>query len=210
MYQLYNSIRTYMLQYPKILGSKASPVNKPCLAFVKYDGSNLRWEWSPKKGWNKFGTRHQLFDASHSLYSQAIPIFLDQMADEIVYRTKQIAKNPERITAFTEFLGKSSFAGSHSEEETKELKLFDVFLFKKGFVPPEQFVEVYGSMPQAAEVIYRGMLDADFIKDVREGKYDVVEGVIAKGTDFTVKIKTYEYLEQLKKHFHNRWTDYAE
>jgi hypothetical protein len=107
---------------------------------VKYDGSNLRWEWSPKKGWNKFGTRRQLFDASTPLYNQAIPLFLDGMGDEIVYRTKQIVKNPERITAFTEFFGPSSFAGQHVEDEEKELRLFDVFLFKKAFVPPKQFV----------------------------------------------------------------------
>jgi len=167
------------------------------VAFVKYDGSNLRWEWSPKKGWNKFGTRRQMFDASTPVYQDAIPLFLDQLGNEIVYRTKQIVRNPERITAFTEFFGQSSFAGQHLETEAKELKLFDVFLFKKGFVPPKRFIEVYGDMPQAAEVIYQGNLNREFIMDVREGKYPVFEGVIAKGDDFMVKIKTKKYYELL-------------
>ena len=199
-----------MLQYPSILGSAKSPLGKPCIAFVKYDGSNLRWEWSPKKGWNKFGTRRQMFDASAPLFSQAIPIFMGGMGDEIVYRTKQIVKNPERITAFTEFLGPGSFAGNHVEDEEKELKLFDVFLFKKGFVPPKQFVEVYGEMKQAAEVVYQGNLNQQFIMDVRKGKYDVFEGVVAKGSDFMVKIKTSQYFERLRHKYDERWTEFAE
>jgi len=199
-----------MLQYPSIMGASKSPIGKPCFAFVKYDGSNLRWEWSPKKGWNKFGTRRQLFDASTPLFSQAIPLFMNGMGDEIVYRTKQIVKSPERITAFTEFLGPSSFAGNHVEDEEKELRLFDVFLFKKAFVSPKQFIEVYGSMPQAAEVVYSGNLNRQFILDVREGKYNVSEGVIAKGDGYMVKIKTAKYFEMLRHQYKDRWTEFAE
>jgi hypothetical protein len=186
-----------MLQYPSILGASKAPIGKPCVAFYKYDGSNLRWEWSPKKGWNKFGTRRQMFDASTPVYNQALPLFLDSLGDEIVYRTKQIIKNPERITAFTEFFGPSSFAGQHDENEAKELRLFDIFLFKKGFVEPKQFVKVFGDLPQSAEVVYEGNLNKQFIMDVREGKFNVFEGVIAKGEDFMVKIKTQEYYNRL-------------
>lgn len=198
-----------MLQYPSILGSSKAPLGKQCIAFYKYDGSNLRWEWSPKRGWNKFGTRRQLFDHSTPLYNQAIPIF-EEFADEIVYRTKQIVKNPERITAFTEFFGPSSFAGSHDFDEQKELRLFDVFLFKKGFVPPKQFVDVYGSMPQSAEIVYEGTLNRRFVMDVRNGEYNVTEGVIAKGDAFSVKIKTDEYFKRLRDRFDDEWLNYAE
>lgn len=124
-----------MLQYPSILGASKAPIGKSCVAFYKYDGSNLRWEWSPKKGWNKFGTRRQMFDSSALVFRDAIPLFMDTLADEIVRRTKQINGKIVRITAFTEFFGPNSFAGQHVEDDVKELKLFDVFLFKKGFVP---------------------------------------------------------------------------
>ena len=199
-----------MLQYPSIVGSAKAPIGKPCIAFNKYDGSNLRWEWSPKKGWSKFGTRRHLFDHSDPLYGQAIPIFLDTMADEIIYRTKQITKNPERITAFTEFFGPSSFAGSHVLEEPKELKLFDIFIFKKGFVPPKEFTKVYGSMSQTAEIIYEGNLNKQFIEDVQNGKYPVFEGVIAKGNDFMVKIKTKAYFDKLFNRFGDDWEKFGE
>lgn len=198
-----------MLQYPSILGAAKGPIGKPCIAFYKYDGSNLRWEWSPKKGWNKFGTRRHMFDSSDLLFGQAIPIFMTTMADEILYRTKRIVKNPERITVFTEFLGPNSFAGSHNIDDPKCLKLFDVFLFKRGFVPPTQFVDIYGDMPEAAEIVYEGNLSKQFVMDVRQGEYPVFEGVVAKGKDFSVKIKTDKYFEILRHKFDN-WEQYGE
>jgi hypothetical protein len=199
-----------MLQYPSIPGSSKAPLGKPCIAFYKYDGSNLRWEWSPKKGWNKYGTRRELFDQSHPLFSQAIPIFNEQLADELVYRCKQLVKNPERITAFTEFFGPNSFAGSHDENEPKELRLFDVFLFKKGFVSPKQFVKTFGDMSCAAQVVYEGPLNRSFITDVKTGKYPVFEGVIAKGDDWSVKIKTDEFFAKLRNKFPVGWENYGE
>lgn len=199
-----------MQQYPSIPGSAKSPIGKPCIAFYKYDGSNLRWEYSPKKGWNKFGTRTQLFDASSEPYNQAIPLFLNGMADEIVLRTKQIVKKIERITVFTEFFGPSSFAGNHELEESKELRLFDVYLYKKSFVKPKMFLDVYGDMPQAAQVVYKGNLSKQFISDVKQSKYPVFEGVISKGEDFVIKIKTDHYFDLLREKFKERWEEYGE
>jgi hypothetical protein len=85
-----------------------------------------------------------------------------------------------------------------------------VFLFKKGLVQPRQFVKTYGDLPQSAEVIYEGNLNRQFIMDVREGKYPVVEGVIAKGDDFMVKIKTKAYFDRLFNRFGDDWEKYGE
>jgi len=199
-----------MLQYPSIDGAAKSPLGKPVIAFYKYDGSNLRWEWSPKKGWNKFGTRRQMFDHTTPLYNQAIPIFMEKIADELVYRVKQQNKGIERITAFTEFFGPSSFAGSHDEHEVKELKLFDVFLFKKGFIPPKQFKKMFCELNFGPEIVYEGNLNKQFIMDIRESKYPVDEGVICKGDDFMVKIKTDAYFKKLREKFDEDWIKYGE
>lgn len=199
-----------MKQYPHIEGAAKAPLGVPCIAFYKYDGSNLRWEWSPKQGWHKFGTRHELFNATNPLFGQAIPIFMDTMADEIVKRCKSVERGVQRINVFTEFLGPSSFAGLHDEKEPKELRLFDVVLFKRGLMPANQFVRTFGDLPYAAQVIYRGNLNRQFIEDVRMGLYPVNEGVIAKGDDFMVKIKTYTYLKKLNEKFGADYRNYWE
>ena len=49
------------LAYPKIPGSKNSPF-KRCIAFEKYDGTNLHWVWEYELGWYGFGTRRDRFD----------------------------------------------------------------------------------------------------------------------------------------------------
>jgi hypothetical protein len=38
-----------MLYYPKIPGSRHAPLER-CLAFEKYDGTNLHWSWDPDFG----------------------------------------------------------------------------------------------------------------------------------------------------------------
>lgn len=205
-----------MLQYPSIPGFEPKILSQhegdQVVGFYKYDGSNLRWEWSPKQGWSKFGTRKQLFDASSPLFNQAIPIFMDTMASEIEYRAKQFAgKKIERITAFTEFFGPSSFAGQHEQDEPKELKLFDVFLFKKGFIPPRQFIELFGKLPYAAKVVYKGPLTVQLQKAVLSGEYDLEEGIVCKGMseEFTLKLKTLAWYTKLKTRYADDWESRA-
>lgn len=190
-----------MQQYPSIVGSKYVPLGEQCIAFYKYDGSNLRWEWNPRKGWHKFGTRTQLFDATDPLYGQAIPIFMDRMADEVVRRVRDLERGIQRITVFTEFFGPNSFAGVHQDGDTMDLRLIDAFLFKRGFMAPRTFVKTFGGLPWAAEVVYDGILDQQFVSDVRMGRYPVVEGVVAKGDFGMVKIKTNAYFTKLSEVF---------
>jgi hypothetical protein len=199
-----------MQQYPSIDGSAKSPLGVPCIAFYKYDGSNLRWEWSPKQGWYKFGTRRHLFDASDEVFGKAIPIFMNGMADEIVRRVKDHERGIQRITIFTEYFGPNSFAGKHDENDVMQLRLIDAFLFKRGFMDPRVFVKTFGDMPEAAEVVYQGTLNKQFIADVRAGKYPVYEGVIAKGEFGMVKIKTDAYFKRLNEVYGTEYRQYWE
>ncbi len=170
-----------MLAYPSIPSYKQSVIGEPCIAFFKYDGSNLRWEWSQKKGWYKYGTRTQLFDHTSTPYNQAISIFHDIMAGDIVRQVvNDQGRKPERIVAFTEFFGPSSFAGTHGENEEKELVLIDVSLYKRGFYPAKDFVKLFKQYEYMAAVIYEGNMNYPFINDVRTGKYPVYEGVVCR------------------------------
>lgn len=77
-------------------------------------------------------------------------------------------------------------------------------------MPANQFVKEFGDLPYAAQVIYRGNLNRQFIEDVRMGLYPVVEGVVAKGDDFMVKINTYSYLKRLNEVYGADYRNYWE
>ena len=58
-------------------------------------------------------------------------------------------------------------------------------------------------------------MNGKFIDDVRNGKFDVEEGVVCKGgggrkEPWMVKIKTNTYMERLKEAFSNDWESYWE
>jgi hypothetical protein len=214
-----------VLYYPKISGSQNAPL-KPCIAFEKYDGTNLHWDWNRDLGWHSFGTRRDQFDldgegidafcADHPQLESAHAVFQESLAATLhvilnEYKTYQDIGN---MRVFAEFCGPNSFAGLHRELDPKELRLFDVWLEPFGFIAPEQFVRDFGSV-SAARVVYRGKLTGRFAEDVRQGKYGVNEGVVCKGGSggsdlWMAKIKTNAYLARLKEAFADRWEDHWE
>lgn len=198
-----------------------------CIAFYKYDGSNLRFEWSHKTGWFKYGTRTRLLHASDPDFGSAIELFHMTLADPLdkVLREHKNYRGTKNAMAFCEYLGPNSFAGIHSVEwlnkaginvthnDPKELVLLDVNIYKQGIVPPEQFVRDFGHL-NSAKVVYEGPMTPEFVQGVREGKYPLNEGVICKGgerhTFWMCKVKTLAYLDLLKQRFANNWTQYWE
>ncbi len=212
------------LTYPKIPDSKNCPLTK-CVAFKKYDGTNLHWVWESELGWYGFGTRRnrydldemgiQDFNIAHPGLEEAPKIFFRDFARslEIIFRENDRYQFPE-LKVFTEFLGNNSFAGMHKPDDVKELILFDVET-PDGIVTPEQFISDFGSL-KIAEVIYRGKLTGKFIEDIRQGKYNLEEGVVCKGVNkaskelWMVKIKTNSYREKLQQAFQDNWETYWE
>ena len=60
-----------MLHYPKIPGSGNSPGSR-CIAFEKYDGTNLHWDWDRDFGWHAFGTRRDVFNLTRDGVNQFV------------------------------------------------------------------------------------------------------------------------------------------
>jgi len=201
-----------MKNYPSVLGSTKCP-HKNCFAFVKYDGSNLRWEWNPKKGFCKQGTRNHLFDESDIIFGRSIEVFNEKYNDSLNRIFRKYYRNFQEVTAFTEFLGHNSFAGIHDPNDKMGLVLIDIWLYKFGLINPRDFIKNFDSVHKA-ELIYTGNLNQEFITDVKEGKYNVIEGVVCKGGEgrdhWMRKIKTYEYLRRLKERFSGDWIKYWE
>jgi hypothetical protein len=180
-----------MLFYPKIQGSRNTP-NGRCVAFEKYDGTNLHWDWEQGFGWHSFGTRRdefalssfgeQQFKEAHAHLDGCAALFFATLADGLV---TVFTDNPRyhgftSVRVFTEYLGANSFAGLHKVDDTKRLVLFDVWAEPFGMVGPKQFVDDFGHLP-IAKVTYEGKLTGKFTEDVRMGKYPVGEGVVCKG-----------------------------
>jgi hypothetical protein len=214
-----------MLHYPKIPDGRGCP-GGPCVAFEKYDGTNLHWAWDRDFGWHAFGTRRDQFNLLpagveqftrvHEHLHEAPDLFLRTLADglERVFRGHPDYLAHGGFKAFTEFLGPGSFAGLHRAGEAKRLVLFDVWAEGFGFVGPRRFVTDFGHLP-IARVVFEGKFTGQFTEDVRAGKYGVAEGVVCKGGKdgpdvWMAKVKTDAYLERLKAAFAERWEDYWE
>lgn len=214
-----------MLHYPKIPGSRDAPLGQ-CVAFEKYDGTNLHWDWDRDFGLHAFGTRRDEFNLTpegieqfgrkHEHLRGCAEAFQGTLADglERVFREHPAYREFQSFKAFTEFLGAGSFAGLHREGDAKELRLFDVLAEPFGLLGPRQFVADFAHLP-IARIVYEGKLTGKFAEDVRNGKYGVAEGVVCKGGAggkdlWMAKIKTHAYMERLKQAFADRWEEYWE
>jgi hypothetical protein len=208
-----------MKSYPSIPHSSKAP-RKPCYIFVKLDGSNLRFCWSKKQGWHKFGTRKLLFDETSPIFGSAIPLFLQKYADDLekAFKHKDF-RGVDQFTVFAEWFGAKSFAGAHDPDDPKDIVIFDVNPLKKGILLPQVFLDHFGHL-KVAELIGHQNLTDQLIQDVREEKIDVEskyeirtavpEGVICKGGDsghssWMTKIKTHRYYEELKARRPQDW-----
>ncbi len=213
-----------MKTYPSIEGSSKAP-HKPCYGFVKYDGSSMRSEWSPKRGWYKFGTRHCMVDENTELYGKAVTLFKAKYGDDLekVFKTDKKFRGVREVIAFFEFFGSKSFAGKHEPDDTMDVVLFDINIHKKGIMGPKDFIDTFGHL-KIAECIFQGNMGPELIENVRKGrldcssKYDIKteipEGIICKGSRghdlWMTKIKTEQYLAELKKRFASDWANYWE
>ncbi|OWK47487.1 RNA ligase family protein [Fimbriiglobus ruber] len=214
-----------MFRYPKMPGSGAAPLG-PCVAFEKYDGTNLHWEWDRHHGWFAFGTRSASyplapegetdFAANHTQLHEAPACFRATHAEELAAILARLAdaEDFDHAVVFTEFFGPQSFAGLHKDADPKQLVLFDVWASGFGFFGPRRFVNEFADVP-IARVVYEGKFTGKFAEDVRKGKYPVAEGVVCKGGNggddvWMVKIKTYAYQARLKQAFAGKWEDYWE
>jgi hypothetical protein len=214
-----------MLHYPKIPGSATAPSGK-CIAFEKLDGTNLHWCWERHFGWHAFGTRRDefnltpdgiaQFNAAHPGLERAAPTFLEALAESLdaLLRDHPRYEHHTALKVFTEYVGPNSFAGAHAPDDPMRTVLFDVWADGYGFIAPQQFADDFGHLA-IPRIIYTGRLTGTFLEAVRTGKYGVAEGAVCKGGTggenvWMVKVKTYAYLERLKKSFGAKWEEFWE
>ncbi len=201
-----------MKAYPKILHWTNSPLGLPCIAFDKLDGSNIRFEYSRKRGWYKFGTRKMMIDDQHEDFGDAIALFENKYQESLsrIFRDKKIFRGVKTFIAFVEYYGKNSFAGWHDSDDEMDVVLFDIWVLKKGFIPPRELIKTFGDTLELPSVVYEGNFNKDFIRRVSEGIYNLKEGIVAKGVlekahpgrnVWMTKVKTQEWLLKVKSKY---------
>lgn len=226
------------LVYPKIPDTTGCPLKK-CIAYEKYDGTNLHWVWEDTLGWYAFGTRRDRFDLdergiaafneAHPGLSEAVSLF-EKSYKFLPYKYSCVSDDKE-VTIFTEFLGDKSFAGTHQENDPKRLIILDASIIrndKQYMAPPMQFAIDYGHFDDDPEnnagsktlgfhfprMLYSGSYSGQLVEDIRNGKYQVNEGAVIKGVvngqTYMAKVKTNAYMERLKTQFKDNWKDYWE
>ena len=197
-----------MKQYPSIAYYDKGVFNSNCYVFNKMDGSSMRFQWSKKKSFYKFGTKTILINSDNKEYGESIEIFLTKYGDELdtLFRKHKIFRNIDNFTVFGEYFGEKSFSGIHDINDKKDVVLFDVWSDKKGFVPPREFIEIFSEF-HISEFMGIYEYNQKLIKDVQDNNfvYPLKEGVVCKGVInsdiWMCKIKTNEWLQKIKTDF---------
>lgn len=172
----------------------------------KLDGSNMRAEWHPKKGFWKFGSRTQLVDPrSGPLGALSIPLI--QAQEDSIGRILR-GMRAQEATCFFEFFGPSSFAGVHKWDEPGfQAVLFDVTIFKQGFMGPRDFYKAFDAYVPTPSLLHVGNATQDLVKAVREGTLTGMsfEGVVCKGAPLKngypphmFKIKSQAWIDKVR------------
>jgi len=179
----------------------------PIIAFDKLDGSNLRFEYSQKRGFYKFGTRNTMINEDSEPFGFAINLFMNKYSESLtkIFKTKTY-RNTLAFVCYAELYGTKSEFGQHKfNEDTFDITLFDVEQYKNGFIHPRQFVKDFGNVG-VPNIVYEGNLNREFVKQVKSNEFNLREGVICKGSVpnkkennlYYCKIKTDEWFDRLR------------
>lgn len=206
-----------MKDYPPIPQSIGTEFREIPNAYVfdKLDGSNLRFEWSKKRGWYKYGTRTRLFDHTDWQFGRAIPQFLNTLGEPLakIFRDERW----ESCIVFCEHYGPQSFAGNHHKPGTSfpwepldpddqmRNDLIDVAPYKQGILGPAEFLKLFEHLP-SAKCLGRYNWTRGFVERVWREEIEGItfEGVVGKAGHgkthdrVAAKAKTKRWIDAVK------------
>jgi len=188
-----------MQQYPSI--GKGIIQDVDYYIFDKLDGSNIRVEYSLKKGFDKFGTRKKLMSDDSGILNQSKELIMGY--EKAVY---DIFKKHrwENGTLFFEFHGPNSFAGFHDETDTFKVSLIDAHIGRIGYLPPKEYIKAFDGSVEMSDFLLISKFNRTMIEKIKTGTLDGVtfEGVIGKAVVrnkiVRCKVKNQAWIDKLK------------
>jgi hypothetical protein len=169
------------------------------IAFNKYDGSNMRFEWNKKRGFFKFGTRREMINEYHPHFGYGVDLFMEKYSEDLerVFMAHKEYKHSRNFVCFAEYVGPQSFSGQHyDDKKDMDIILFDVCQFQKGFLSASKFIEHFGHL-HIPDVIYQGTITEELVNDIKNST-ELDEGVIFNGDGFRKKGQPYSWKCKLK------------
>jgi len=191
-----------MKEYPSI--SAVIQMGLPIYAFDKIDGSNIRAEWSRKRGFYKFGSRSRLLGTDQESLVKAEPLIRTQ-GEQVEALCKK--NRWDRIVLFYEFAGPNSSFGNHVKDDEHRVWLIDACPHKRDIIPPREFSELFSEL-NPSPLLYRGNCNNGFVQSVRDGTLEGMglEGVVCKAKGrrdiIMFKIKRDTWYERLRVFCH--------
>jgi hypothetical protein len=168
-----------------------------CIAQLKNDGSNMRFEWNKNSGFYKFGTKNAMIGEKDENFGDGIFIFLEKYNEDLNRMFRDKFSKVINFVVFGEYFGDNSFAGQHLKSDKKDVKMFDVSVYKHGIMNPYEFLDNFGHL-DIPKVIYEGEYNMKFINDVRNDIYGLDEGVVCKGVFKTKKDGSQIWMSKIK------------
>ncbi len=167
--------------------------------FDKLDGSNMRAEWTRKKGFHKFGARTRLVGADEKPLGECIELIKNKY--EKLNKFFSDSKY-EKVVSFFEFYGPNSFAGNHTDEP-HTVTLLDINPHKRGFLIPSEFIKL-GEQVEIPSLVWSGKFNKQLAKQIMTGELPGVtsEGVVFKtiwrNQFYMFKVKTQAWKDKLR------------
>lgn len=191
-----------MQQYPSI--EKQVIKGQDYYIFDKLDGSNIRVEFSLKKGFDKFGTRKKLMSDDSGILNQSKELI---MATEDTVRGIFNKNKWQSGTLFFEFYGPNSFAGFHDEQDAFTVSLIDAHIERKGYLEPRDYLKAFEDKIEMSRLLHVGKLNSHILDEIRNGTFEgmTFEGVIAKAfvknKHLRCKVKNQQWIDRLKSKY---------
>ncbi len=196
-----------MKKYPSIVGQAVGSIDMT--VFDKLDGSNIRAEWSMKRGFYKFGTRNRMIDQTDTHLGKAVLLVKEKYGPALTEIFKAKAKRAPMfqrgVVCFFEFFGPRSFAGQHAKDDRHDVVLFDISPNKAGILPPKDFLKLTKGL-HIPDVLYKGRIGKEFIDSVRNSTLEgmTFEGVVCKAANPNRRVTSHPLMFKVKS---NAWIE---